>query len=85
MNKPIHSYTPQPIKQKYTTHTKLDYKPPLSLKFNGKELQILEWGEVKGDSLDSKQYDKQRIFTARNIRFKRCKNRSRISNKCSPK
>ena len=33
----------------YTTHTKLDYKPPLSLQFNGKELQILEWGEVKRD------------------------------------
>ena len=32
-----------------TTHTKLDYNPPLSLIFNGKELQILEWGEVKRD------------------------------------
>ncbi|WP_258399875.1 hypothetical protein [Helicobacter fennelliae] len=31
----------------YTTHTKLDYKPPLSLQFNGKELQILEWGGGK--------------------------------------
>ena len=30
-----------------TTHTKLDYNSPLSLRFNGKELQILEWGEVK--------------------------------------
>ena len=31
----------------YTTHTKLDYNSPLSLYFNGKELQIVEWGEVK--------------------------------------
>ncbi|WP_237022245.1 hypothetical protein [Helicobacter trogontum] len=29
------------------THTKADYNPPLSLRFNGKELQIVEWGEVK--------------------------------------
>ncbi|GAD18558.1 hypothetical protein [Helicobacter fennelliae] len=42
----------------YTTHTKLDYKPPLSLQFNGKELQILEWGEVKRDKLDSNIFDK---------------------------
>ncbi len=33
----------------HTTHTKLDYKPPLSLRFNGKVLEILEWGEVKRD------------------------------------
>ena len=31
----------------YTTHTKLDYNSLLSLYFNGKELQIVEWGEVK--------------------------------------
>ena len=33
-------------KAQATTHTKLDYKPPLSLRFNGKVLEILEWGEV---------------------------------------
>ena len=46
-------------------YTKLTYNPPLSLRFNGKELQIVEWGEVKKDSLDSKQYDKNKIFIAR--------------------
>lgn len=40
------------------THTKLDYNPPLSLRFNGKVLEILEWGEVKRDSLDSNIFDK---------------------------
>lgn len=49
----------------YTTHTQLDYKPPLSLQFNGKVLEILEWGEVKRDKLDSNIFDKKRIFQAR--------------------
>ena len=54
----IFAYLRSPAyKANYTTHTKLDYKPPLSLYFNGKELQIVEWGEVKRDKLDSSQYD----------------------------
>ena len=57
--------TPAYKVKNYTTHTKLDYNPPLSLRFNGKALQIVEWGEVKKDSPDSKQYDKNRIFIAR--------------------
>ena len=57
--------TPAYKVKNYTTHTKLTYNPPLSLRFNGKELQIVEWGEVKKDSLDSKQYDKNKIFIAR--------------------
>lgn len=40
------------------THTKLNYKPPLSLRFNGKVLEILEWGEVKEHyRIYSKDYD----------------------------
>ena len=39
--------TPAYKVKNYTTHTKLTYNPPLSLRFNGKELQIVEWGEVK--------------------------------------
>ena len=38
--------TNQRLARQATTHTKLTYNPPLSLRFNGKELQILEWGEV---------------------------------------
>ncbi|WP_257874682.1 hypothetical protein, partial [Helicobacter sp. TUL] len=38
--------TNQRLARQAITHTKLDYNPPLSLRFNGKELQILEWGEV---------------------------------------
>ena len=49
MNKLIHLHSPTYKAKKYTTHTKLTYNPPLSLRFNGKELQIVEWGEVKGD------------------------------------
>ncbi|WP_300906554.1 peptidoglycan recognition family protein [Helicobacter typhlonius] len=46
----IFAYLRSPAyKANYTTHTKLDYKPPLSLRFNGKVLEILEWGEVKRD------------------------------------
>ena len=37
---------------------------PLSLRFNGKELQILEWGEVKRDSVDSHIFDKRNENTA---------------------
>ena len=39
--------TPAYKVKNYATHTKLDYNSPLSLYFNGKELQIVEWGEVK--------------------------------------
>ncbi|EEO25077.2 hypothetical protein HRAG_02134, partial [Helicobacter bilis ATCC 43879] len=38
--------TNQRLARQATTHTKLTYNPPLSLRFNGKELEILEWGEV---------------------------------------
>ena len=38
--------TNQRLARQAITHTKLTYNPPLSLRFNGKELQILEWGEV---------------------------------------
>ena len=65
MNKLIHLHSPTYKAKKYTTHTKLDYKPTLSLKFNSKELQILEWGEVKRDSVDSAKLDKNKIFIAR--------------------
>lgn len=52
------SITNKSIARQATTHTKLDYKPPLSLRFNGKELQILEWGEVKEYyRIYSKEYD----------------------------
>ncbi|WP_300906557.1 hypothetical protein [Helicobacter typhlonius] len=55
----IFAYLRSPAyKANYTTHTKLDYKPPLSLQFNGKELMILQWGEVKRDKLDSNIFDK---------------------------
>ncbi len=47
MGEPTHIYSPAYKAKNYITHTKLDYNPPLSLRFNGKELQILEWGEVK--------------------------------------
>ena len=47
MDEPTHIYSPAYKARNYTTHTKLDYNSPLSLYFNGKELQILEWGEVK--------------------------------------
>ncbi|EEO25075.2 hypothetical protein HRAG_02132, partial [Helicobacter bilis ATCC 43879] len=43
--------TNQRLARQATTHTKLTYNPPLSLRFNGKELEILEWGEVKGDKI----------------------------------
>uniref|UniRef100_UPI000CF0DEE0 TIGR02594 family protein n=1 Tax=Helicobacter rappini TaxID=95150 RepID=UPI000CF0DEE0 len=43
--------TPAYKVKNYATHTKLDYNPPLSLRFNGNELEILEWGEVKGDKI----------------------------------
>ena len=52
------SITNKSIARQATTHTKLDYKPPLSLRFNGKVLEILEWGEVKRDRLDSNIFDK---------------------------
>ena len=58
MDEPTHIYSPAYKVKNYTTHTKLDYKPPLSLRFNGKVLQILEWGEVKRDRLDSNIFDK---------------------------
>lgn len=47
MDEPTHIYSPAYKVKNYTTHTKLDYNSPLSLYFNGKELQIVEWGEVK--------------------------------------
>ncbi len=59
MDEPTHIYSPAYKVKNYTTHTKLNYNSPLSLYFNGKELQIVEWGEVKRDSVDSKQYDKK--------------------------
>ena len=65
MNDPTHIYSPAYKVKNYTTHTKLDYNSPLSLYFNGKELQILEWGEVKRDSVDSAKLDKNKIFIAR--------------------
>ena len=49
MDEPTHIHSPAYKAKNYTTHIKPDYNPPLSLRFNGKELQILEWGEVKRD------------------------------------
>lgn len=57
------STTNQSLARQATTHIKLDYKPPLSLQFNGKELMILQWGEVKRDSVDSNQYDLPSIIS----------------------
>ena len=65
MDEPTHIYSPAYKAKNYITHTKLDYNPPLSLRFNGKELQIVEWGEVKRDSVDSAKLDKNKIFIAR--------------------
>ena len=65
MDEPTHIYSPAYKVKNYTTHTKLDYNSPLSLYFNGKELQILEWGEVKRDGVDSAKLDKNKIFIAR--------------------
>lgn len=65
MDEPTHIYSPAYKAKNYITHTKLDYNSPLSLYFNGKELQILEWGEVKRDSVDSAKLDKNKIFIAR--------------------
>ena len=56
--------TPAYKVKNYTTHTKLTYNPPLSLRFNGKELQILEWGEIKRDKLDSNIFDNRNENTA---------------------
>ena len=58
MDEPIHIYSPAYKAKNYITHTKLDYNPPLSLRFNGKELQIVEWGEMKEHyRIYSKEYD----------------------------
>ena len=64
MDELIHLHSSAYKAKNYTTHIKLDYNPPLSPRFNGKELQILEWGEVKRDKLDSNIFDKRNENTA---------------------